>query len=135
MGVIRDHFRRQETSLDSSFDRLVSIHVKYNSNIYTVLIDLLENVPPTLQYIQFDSLRFDRHDDTELSISVGTSRVKELDLVAFWNDYADAGGFRPIFELCPYLEKLRCMAMLLTGMMMVIQHLTLISVDLKDYKQ
>lgn len=78
-----DQFRLDNTSLNNQFTNLKSICITCRDSSYTELVDILENAPPTLETINFNSILFDQTGEEERGSTktFHNSRVEELDFV------------------------------------------------------
>lgn len=80
-----DVLRGPSTSLDQQYSKLVTLYIHATFSSHTLLVDVLENVPPTLELIEFRSVRFEETVERR-SESVINSRLKKLDLEVAWSE-------------------------------------------------
>lgn len=102
-----DLFWVRNTSLDNHYEKLVNLTIKAAYSDLTVLLDILENAPPTLESVDFASIVFSSLLERP-SRAVLCPKLKELILRADleeetileeWNE-----GFKWILNACPGLE-------------------------------
>lgn len=103
-----DEFRLSNTSLDSQFTKLADLCIDcLDGSSHMVLLDILENVPPTLESIQFNSISFDDMEERK-PIPVYDSNIKELYLADAYDEGIDIQnwneGIKSILGACPNLE-------------------------------
>lgn len=53
-----DAFRLSSSSLDNHYTKLVNLEIEATASSYTVLVDILENAPATLESVDFNSVTF-----------------------------------------------------------------------------
>lgn len=100
-------FRCPNTSLDNNYIKLVKLHINATYSSQRVLVDILKNVPLTLESIEFSSVNFDDFQERTMT-SVSNSRVKELNLTLAWDKEPDLdnwnNGLESILNACPRME-------------------------------